>query len=177
MIEKMIKNIIAREGGYVDHPSDRGGATKYGITSKALINYLGRSVDKEDIKNVSKNDAYEIYYLQYFKTPKIDEIPVSLQEKILDMSVNHGPTRAIKILQRVIVKQGMSIAVDGIIGTKTLGALDNVTLEKGDTTILNSLVDERVWFYERIVKHDETQRVFLAGWVSRAESFRHRCLA
>ena len=32
MIETFIDRIIVREGGFVDHPDDRGGPTKYGIS-------------------------------------------------------------------------------------------------------------------------------------------------
>ena len=31
-IEQYLEELIKREGGYVNNPADRGGATKYGIT-------------------------------------------------------------------------------------------------------------------------------------------------
>lgn len=172
MIEQIIKNIIKREGGYVDHPNDRGGATKYGITGKALVNYLGRSVDKDDIKNISKKDAYEIYYSRYYQRPKIDQLPQDIQEIALDMSVNHGSRRAVIILQKTLNMLGVVVKIDGRIGPKTITATQSALALKGVVAVTCELIEERIRFYEYIVKRDETQRVFLAGWVNRAESFR-----
>lgn len=172
MIEKIIKNIINREGGFVDHPDDKGGATKYGITAVSLTQHIGREVSTNDIKNVSRDDAYEIYYQQYYKRPNIHQLPQQLQEIVLDMAVNHGAKRAVKILQQMIILNGVRIVDDGAIGPNTLGAIDALIHTKGLTPVINFLIDMRVQFYERIVKSDETQRVFLAGWINRAESFR-----
>jgi len=177
MIEKTIRNILKREGGFVNHPADRGGPTNYGITAKPLTNYLGREPSIEDIKHITRDDAYEIYYLQYFQQPKIDQLPQQLQDIMLDMSVNHGARMAIKLLQRMIIIKGIPIIDDGIIGHKTIKALDGVIYAKCKIQVINCLVDIRVRFYEQIVKNDDTQRVFLSGWVKRAEEFRQAVTA
>lgn len=172
MINQIIKDIIKREGGFIDHPDDRGGATKYGVTAKSLAHYLGREPNTDDIKNISRDDAFEIYYLQYYKRPGIDQLPNEIQELVLDMSVNHGPKRAVKLLQKTLITNGVMIAADGLIGNKTTAAVADVERRRGFKAIINGMVDNRVEFYEKIVKHDDSQRVFLAGWVNRAESFR-----
>lgn len=169
--KKIIEDIISREGGFVDHPNDKGGPTKYGITRTPLTHYLGRETTAEDIKSISKKDAFEIYYRQYFQIPKIDELPAFMCEIMLDMSVNHGPKRAIKILQRTLLLQQIDIKVDGIIGPKTRDAINQALNYVGKHIFINCIVTHRVVFYERIVNNDETQRVFLAGWIKRAESF------
>lgn len=51
-VDKMIDDIIRREGEYVDHPNDRGGPTKYGITQKTLSQYLGYAAVKSDVQNL-----------------------------------------------------------------------------------------------------------------------------
>src|SRR5574343_485278 len=40
-IETMLDNLLKTEGGYVDHPADKGGPTNYGITIPALNEYTG----------------------------------------------------------------------------------------------------------------------------------------
>jgi len=172
MKTEAINKIIKREGGYINHPNDRGGPTKYGITKPTLTTYLGRDVITDDIKNISTADAYEIYYRYYYQVPKIDELPEPVQEIVLDMAVNHGPKTAITLLQRVINQNNRLIAADGIIGPITKAATTGVIEEFGIKKLINDLIDYRIRFYERIVKKDDTQRVFLAGWVKRAESFR-----
>lgn len=172
MIQTIIKNIIKREGGYVNHPADRGGPTKYGVTEKALTHWSGRTVTEEDIKNISKTTAYEIFYHQYFIIPKIDTLPQQLHEIMLDMSVNHGFRRAIRILQRTLTLLDISLKVDGYIGPITLNAVDDAISRKSLKNLINNLIDARVAFYDQIIKNDSTQTVFRNGWINRAESFR-----
>ena len=55
---------LPHEGGYVDHPSDPGGATKMGITHKTLAEWRGKSmaeVTKQDVRNLSLAEARQIY--------------------------------------------------------------------------------------------------------------------
>ena len=60
-VQHIIKEIIRREGGYVNHPNDRGGPTKYGVTHKTLSRYLKREASIEDVKHMTEETAYEIY--------------------------------------------------------------------------------------------------------------------
>lgn len=36
MYEEILNDVLRREGGYVHHPSDRGGPTKFGIAARTL---------------------------------------------------------------------------------------------------------------------------------------------
>ena len=168
MINQIIKNIIKREGGYTDHPEHR----KYGVTADTLTKYLGRSVDADDIKKVSKNDANEIIYLQNYQTPKIDQLHSALQEIIMDMSVEFTPQQAIRLFQETLLTLDYFTNRDGLISRVTLIAADDVFYNNTPAKIINALVNSRVAHYEQIIKNDETQRVNLPGWVKRAEQFR-----
>ncbi|MDN4502493.1 glycosyl hydrolase 108 family protein [Alteromonadaceae bacterium BrNp21-10] len=170
-IQDMLKDIIAKEGGFVNHPADRGGATKYGITQKTLSKYLEKMVTVEDVKGLDIETAKDIYELRYYRAPKIDRLPEGLQHFLFDCAVNHGPRRAIKFLQQVCNDSGYGpLTVDGLMGPKSKAQAAACYEELGDWMLV-ALVEERQLFYSEIVEHNESQGVFLAGWLNRARSF------
>lgn len=169
-INKEIEKIIAREGGYVDHPADRGGPTNMGITLKTLTMYLARQCTEEDVKNLSKQTARDIYYTNYYIKPDIKSLPDLIKPVMLDMVVNSGK-RGIKILQDLLTCYNYQPGkIDGLIGPKTIQAAQFAAADMGNEFV-RKLTRRRVIFYENLVKADESQRVFLAGWIARAESF------
>ena len=104
---KMLKVILQNEGGYVNDPSDSGGETKYGISKRAFP-YL-------DIKNLTIEQAGEIYYKNCYLTCRADTIVNDeLAMQVFDHSVNAGASKAIKLLQKCA-----GVTQDGIIGVNT----------------------------------------------------------
>jgi len=171
-IQVMIGDIMEKEGGYNWHPDDKGGPTKYGITLKTLSDWRGKKCNSRDVIALTKKTAYDIYEHNYFKQPKINLLPERIQPIIFDMAVNHGPERAIKLLQEVLLAHGKNIGTaDGKIGRLTQDAAKCAMESLGDD-LINTLVARRIAFYKSIVEHDQTQAVFLNGWLNRAESFR-----
>jgi len=118
-IEKLIEDLINLEGGYVNHPADKGGPTKYGITLKTLSDFRGNDLEDSDVKLLSKSAAATIYKQVYYLAPGIDGLPDLVQAVTFDMAVNMGPVAAVKLLQRVIHKLGTPVSVDGHIGPRT----------------------------------------------------------
>jgi lysozyme family protein len=171
-VDTIIKNTISLEGGYIDNPYDRGGPTNYGITIKTLANYLGRAVTKDEVRNLNKDLAYEIYEKNYFVYPRINTLPENLQVQIFDISVNCGPRTAIRLLQNVLNKAGFGpVDEDGVLGPQTRQACVEAYESMGNY-LINAIVDERIIFYNQIVEKNPSQSVFLTGWTKRAESFR-----
>ena len=169
-IQQEIDNLIKREGGFVNHPADKGGPTNMGITQKALTNWLAREATIADIENLSKQTARDIYYSNYYIKPSIDDLPELLRPIVFDMVVNSGK-RGIKLLQDALNCHGYDCGkVDGRIGPKT-AASAKAAVEQMGNELIKILVRRRVIFYEGIVKADPTQRAFLAGWINRSESF------
>jgi lysozyme family protein len=165
-IAEMIDDVIRREGGYVNHPADRGGPTKYGITQKALSAWL-EGLPK-NIRDLTEDMARTIYDIEYYLKPKINHLPPSIRPFVFDAAVNHGPTAAIRMLQGVLLDAGHDPGpIDGIIGPRTITAA-----ERYDRQFLDQLIERRKLFYEGIVARDESQRVFLAGWMNRLNEFR-----
>lgn len=95
------------EGGYVNHPKDPGGETKYGISK--------RSYPNEDIVNLTKDRARAIYRKDFWGPIKGDQLPDGLDFVAMDGSVNSGLGRGPKWLQ-----QGLGVTPDGVIGPATL---------------------------------------------------------
>lgn len=166
-IDRMIADLIDREGGFVNHPADRGGATKYGITRATLANWRGSPVSSHDVKALERSEAVEIYRAVYFFGPGIDNLPAGLQAHVFDIGVNSGPRTAVKLLQRSLNGLGERLKVDGIIGPETRAAAARHPAD----VVNRELVTVRLGFYEDIVASDPRQVAFIKGWRNRAQSF------
>lgn len=170
-IKSMINNIIDSEGGYVNHPSDKGGPTKYGITLGTLTTWRARLCTDSDIKALQRWEAFEIYYDVYYLRSNINKLPELLQPHILDCAVNHGKQGAIKMLQRQLLADGFPLSADGICGKITLKTTQAAIDQLGNT-LLNNLINRRKQYYQAIVANNKSQSVFIKGWLARAETFR-----
>ena len=79
-VREIAREIISREGGFVDDPDDPGGATKHGVTIHTMRR-LGldldgdNDVDRADVQRVSVALAEEIFLRDYFERPKIGQLP------------------------------------------------------------------------------------------------------
>ena len=126
-VREIAREIIRREGGFVDDPDDPGGATKHGVTIHTMRR-LGLDLDKDgdvdrqDVQQISEALAEEIFIRDYFDEPKISRLPKPLHATVFDMQVNAG-SQAVKILQRLVSSMGHICAADGAIGPKTIAAV------------------------------------------------------
>lgn len=145
-IDDLITRVIEREGGYVNHPDDRGGPTKYGITQGALAAWRGKSVTDWQVSTLSEAEARTIYRNVYFRGLEEVRDPKVL-EFLFDYSVNSGPGRALKALLVVL-------------GAQKLSTVDQATL-------FWPLVCERLDNFLRIIAADPSQVVFAEGWANR----------
>jgi len=174
MLEKadmiaVTQKILAREGGFVNDPVDKGGPTKFGITQATLSSWLsnlhGEPVyaTTEDVKNLTVEGAAEIYVVDYILKQHYDYIPnLKLFEVVVDSAVNHGPRRATKWLQAIL-----GVSPDGVIGGETKNKLMSANLED----VFKKYCAQRIKFYIEIVIQAPTQIKFLRGWINRATSF------
>lgn len=156
--------ILASEGGYVDHPSDPGGATNLGITHRTLAAWRGKPVTKQDVRNLTRAEALEIYEAQYWRTSGADRLPVGIDYAVFDYAVNSGPARAVKDLQRVL-----GVGVDGIVGAQTLAAVS----ARQSADLIRGLCDRRRAF----VRGLKTYSTFGRGWESRINSVEQNALS
>lgn len=174
-VDKYIDDLIKREGGYVNNPNDRGGATNYGIT-EAVARVNGW---KGPMRDLPLDLAKQIYKQQYWINPRFDQVNTlspSIAEELLDTGVNCGVAFAKPLLQRalnLLNNQGKGgwpdLAVDGIYGSATLGAL-KIFLDKrgkdGEKVMLKVLNIMQGQRYIEICERNPTQEQFFYGWIS-----------
>ena len=151
--DDIIEKVLEHEGGYVDDPTDAGGETKYGISKRAYPD--------EDIKELTVERAKELYKRDYWDRYRTADLPDRLRHIYVDMCINMGGGRAIKILQEACnSKNATKIDVDGGIGPATIKAATNVEPFR--------LRAYRVMFYAELVMKKPEQERFWVGWFRRS---------
>ena len=145
------------EGGYSNHPQDRGGPTNHGITQRTYDNW--RTTTGKEKRMVDLIDDYEvsaIYHDDYWVPCNCEQLPEPLSIAVFDMAVNSGTWNAKLTLQRAL-----NVKADGIIGPVTLRAAKatpNVTLR---------FLEKRGAFIQEILYARPGQVAFLEGWIKR----------
>ncbi|WP_270729958.1 holin-associated N-acetylmuramidase [Shimia sp. Alg240-R146] len=180
-VKTVAREIVAREGGFVNDPDDPGGATKYGVTigtarSLRLDTDGDGDVDVADIRGLTRADAEAVFLTHYFERPGIGALPEAVQASVFDMYVNAG-ANAVKILQRLLGHMGQAVAVDGRIGPQTAEAT------KAAATVSPSHLKDaygiaRRNYYLKLADAQPSLRKFArtrkggkGGWIKRAEEF------
>lgn len=174
---KAIKLILKHEGGYVNHPSDPGGATNYGISLRFLKDHVelgdfdnDGDVDIEDIKNMTLENAIEVYRVCWWDKFRYDRInDQTIATKVFDFSVNMGGKRAHILLQRALNRAfGLKLTEDGIIGPATLGIINQFGETGQEQALLDAYSDVAWEFYQAIMNKNPNLRAFSRGWRNRA---------
>lgn len=155
--KKAVGVLLAIEGGYANDPDDPGGETKYGISKRSYPNL--------DIKNLTIDNAINIYYKDFWIKYRLNSIKSSLiATQLLLMFVNLSPQSASICIQKAINAIQLSIEEDGIFGSRTISAINSIPeCHMGDHLRL-----ELVKFYLNRVRIDRRQLKNLEGWIRRA---------
>ena len=167
--DKVIDKLLEIEGGYVDHPNDRGGATNWGITIGVLSEWRGKKVTKEHVKNLTANEAKNIYKKNYWDAINLDSIDsILISELVFDQSVNRGPITAAKNLQESYnnISNSGKLTVDGKIGPKTIQAVNGID----DLKLAGSFFKDAQLDYATIVARNPSQASFIRGWTNRTHA-------
>lgn len=138
--------------GYVNDPDDPGGETKYGIAK--------RYWPMLDIKNLTYDQARQLYYSEYWERYRCELIPDHLRGIYFDMCVIPGPRQAAKLLQMACNSIGYTLKVDGIVGLKTLTAAIDLPPDRLRMYRLEYFADQAV--------KTPSKAKFWNGWKRRA---------
>ncbi|WP_051261425.1 glycoside hydrolase family 108 protein [Desulfovibrio inopinatus] len=160
--DTVLSFILSVEGGYVNDPRDPGGETKYGISK--------RSFPDVDIKNLTIDQAAEIYRQSFWNPLHLSQFPPELGAVIFDTAVNMGKRRATVLLQKTLneTTMGPTLVVDGVLGPKTQ-AVVNAFCQQGATYTQNLCLEYLIRRLNRYAKLATSKkfRPFLLGWLKR----------
>lgn len=168
-IDQLVDEVIAREGGYVNHPADRGGPTNWGITQAvARQNGFGG-----DMRALPRAVAEAIYRRLYWERPGFDKVALRyprVAAEMFDTGINMGPMTAGEFLQRALnALTGANLVLDGAIGPRSLDALDQYRRQRGaagERALVSALDALQGARYIAIVEARPTQRAFVYGWLA-----------
>ena len=173
--DALIDALIEREGGYINHPADRGGPTCWGITEKVARahGYAGA------MRNMPREEAAVIYRRLYWLRPRLEAVAkrsIKIAAELFDTGVNMGPAVATTFLQRALTalnrngKDYADLTPDGRVGPATLNALDGFFAARGKASgekvllqALEALQGER---YIRLAERRPANEAFLYGWLA-----------
>ena len=151
----IIGTILQEEGGFINNPLDSGGPTNWGITQQTLSDWLGHAATIDDVKNLTKDQAVEIYTTKY-------ATPFDLYKDLpwfglaVDSAVQHGVPTIVAWLYKLSQKYGQLIDAD-------------------PKTIYRELLCLRYSKYASIVYAKPTQTTFINGWTNRVNAFTMEC--
>ncbi|WP_019865852.1 murein L,D-transpeptidase catalytic domain-containing protein [Methylovulum miyakonense] len=159
-IEEALIFTLKNEGGYTDHPLDKGGPTNKGITIGRLSEYLGREATKDEVKNLDYETIKLIYKKYYWDVMNLDKvIDQSIATALFDMGVLCGTGTAARLCQ-----EALGVAQTKKMDSITLDAINATT----DEDFIPKFAEKNTQRFEAIVQNNPTQKVFLKGWKNRA---------
>lgn len=190
--------LLKVEGGFVDDPADRGGATNHGISLRFLKAEgafdedgdgiaefdldMDGDIDGADIRRLTAADARVLYFRCFWQRIEADRLPRPLGEMVFDQAVNGGLVAACKLLQRAInqcliraststTRPGL-LASDGQLGGATFAAMNWVLRHPGlgMPALAKAYREAAEERYRSIVFRNPSQKRFINGWVSRARA-------
>lgn len=163
-IDKLAPFILRWEGGFVNDPVDKGGATNMGVTigtwrSVGYDKDGDGDIDVDDIHLLDKEDVIErVLRPHYWNRWRADEILNQSVANILVDWVWASGTYGIKRPQRIL-----GVTADGIVGPKTLAAVNSMDPMELHFRIKN----DRIKFIDEICQRDPSQERFRKGWMNR----------
>lgn len=166
-IRPLVAFIKSWEGGFVDDPDDKGGATNKGITIGTFRSVYGRNKTVEDLKRMTDQQWEYIFRTKYWNRWKADQIKDPSVAFFLVSWVWGSGVWGIKNPQKVL-----GVAVDGVVGALTLRAVNS----RDGRELFEALKKEKRAYLERICISTPTNRKFLKGWLRRLDSFNYRAI-
>jgi lysozyme family protein len=168
LIDRVLDEVIRREGGYVNHPADRGGPTKFGITLDTLRRWRDQPVTADDVARLTEAEARQIYRQRFVIAPGYAGIvDPQLTALVVDCAVLYGEDDASPWLQRAAKELGADLIVDGKVGPRTLAVVNSLDADR----LIRKVCGLRLRKMGREITDKPSQAVFAAGWSNRLAEF------
>lgn len=163
--ELALKHVLKAEGGFVNHGADRGFETNMGVTRATLERYRGKVVTIEDVMNLTRGEASDIYLKLYWLPLGLDQIThPMIAVALFDQMINRRASEVVRGLQLMLSKEmSVPLEVDGVLGPKTAGVINRIRPER----MLVDIAIEAQQSYLAICERNPSQSVFLKGWLAR----------
>jgi lysozyme family protein len=173
-VESLIDEVIAREGGYSNHPADKGGATRWGVTEAVARTHGYRG----DMRSYPRETAVAVYRRIYWDQPGFAEVAEhapKIAAELFDTGVNMGPAIAAGFLQRALnalnrsQKDYPDIVIDRRVGPATLEALKRFLKARGasgEKVLLKAMEALQGERYLALAEQRPANEAFLYGWLA-----------
>lgn len=160
----ILKRVLKHEGGYSNHPRDRGGPTNKGITQGVYDDFRELAGQpRRSVKLLAAEEMAAIYDRNYWDKVAGDALPGGLDYAVFDFGVNSGVGRANQYLQRCLASRKLYDGrIDGIVGIRTLAALQRLNDREG---LIRDLCARRMAFLRGLDNWD----AFGKGWSTRVK--------
>ncbi len=156
--DEAFERVIGHEGKFQNDPKDRGnwttGVIGKGVNKGTKYGISAMSYPRLDIKNLTLQQAKDIYYRDFWLKVAGDELHDAISYQLFDSAINHGVGNAIRFLQRAA-----DVADDGQVGPVTLNAVKESSVDD----ILKLFNAERIRFFVKLKTFDRYGR----GWMRR----------
>lgn len=148
--DQAFDTLLKHEGGFVDHPDDPGGATRFGVTEAVAreVGYRG------DMRDLPLDLAKRIYRERYWNAVRAEQLPAQVRYAVFDAAVNSGVGQAARWLQRAV-----GVRDDGVIGPQTLAAV----AEHNPEALTRRFLSQRLRFMSGLANWP----AFGRGWARR----------
>ena len=173
-VTRLIDDVIGREGGYSNHPADRGGATRWGITEAVARAHGYRG----DMRSFPRDEAVRLYKRIYWDRPGfalVGEIAPAIASELFDTGVNMGPGVAVSFLHRALnaLNRGASDYADIVPGVRvddaTVSALSTFLMKRaphGEAVLMKALEALQGERYLDLAERRPANEAFLYGWLA-----------
>lgn len=160
MTNEEFEFVKKEEGGYVNDPSDSGGATNRGVIQKTYDSYrTAKGLPTRSVRFCTIEETRDIYG-QFYESCSADALPAGLSGMHFDFAINSGPNRANRTLQQVL-----NVKDDGVIGPKTLEAVAKMDIR----SLMIDYTEARKAFYRGLAERRPKDMKFLKGWLLRSD--------
>lgn len=171
---KLIDRVIGVEGGFVDHPSDRGGATIWGIT-EAVARAYGYAGAMGKMPRALAQEIYRKRYWDEIGLDRVAAVAPDLAAHMFDIAVNMGTSVPGGWLQRLLNalnREGRDypdVQVDARFGPMSMQVLRTFLVLRGDIgeqVLIKGLEILKGARYIALAEGDKSQEDFFFGWIA-----------